>query len=312
MFLSRAKNIYAKALRQTQNVGTAQTVEQTATAATEGADAEEISLDDLDAQLAAGEITEDEYDEIRDEREFLQEEQYTAGERKYSVREIEQAQRMVDTGRALGYDNTVNEAKGGEVGNERREETRGAFHRRAIRKGCTVKERGQTVHAFRRHISGDLSESAGIVEKNLREKRIQVIVHDGLDNVKEAYRGTKNASDPTRREEYFLLVSEFTDEAGDTVNVSVYINRHSQVNRVFLETNKISTVYGKTALRDYIMIQVKSGNLVRIKRKSTESSERTAHMAAGYRNDTSNEIIADGRQDLKQYSLAGDVVVDNW
>ena len=86
-FLSRAKNIYAKALRQTQNVGTAQTVGQTATAATEGADAEGISLDDLDAQLAAGEITEAEYDEIRDEHELLQEEQYSAGERKYSVGE---------------------------------------------------------------------------------------------------------------------------------------------------------------------------------------------------------------------------------
>ena len=84
-FLSRAKNIYAKALRQTQNVGTAQTVEQTATAATEGADAEGISLDDLDAQLAAGEITEEEYDGIREEYERWQEEQYSAGERKYSI-----------------------------------------------------------------------------------------------------------------------------------------------------------------------------------------------------------------------------------
>ena len=104
--------------------------------------------------------------------------QLAAGERKYSVGEIEQAQRMVDTGRAFGYDNTVNETKGGEVGNEGREETRGDFHRRAIRKGCTVKERGHTAYAFRRHISGDISESAGIVERNLREKGIPVIVCD--------------------------------------------------------------------------------------------------------------------------------------
>lgn len=182
-FLSRAKNIYAKALRQTQNVGmgAAGTVQTEAAQPTGESDADVAGddfLDNLDAQLAAGEITEEEYDGIREEYERWQEEQYTAGERKYSVGEIEQAQSTVDTGRALDYDNTVNETKGGEVGNEGREETRGDFHRRAIRKGCTVKERGQTAYAFRRHISGDISESAGIVERNLREKGIPVIVCD--------------------------------------------------------------------------------------------------------------------------------------
>ncbi len=125
---------------------------------------------------------------------------------------------------------------------------------------------------------------------------LQVI--DGLDNVKEAYRGTKNASDPTRREDYFLLVSEFSDKDGNTINVPVYINRHAQINRVFVDVNKISTVYGKEALRDYITRQVKNQNLVRIKRKSTESSERAAHMAAGYRNDASTDSIREPTLDV--------------
>ena len=125
---------------------------------------------------------------------------------------------------------------------------------------------------------------------------LQVI--DGLDNVKEAYRGTRNAADPTRREDYFLLVSEFKDKDGNTINVPVYINRHAQVNRVFVDVNKISTVYGKEALRDYITRQVKNRNLVRIKRKSIESSERAAPMAAGYRNDASTDSIRNPNADV--------------
>ena len=55
-------------------------------------------------------------------------------------------------------------------------------------------------------------------------------------------------------------------------------------------------------------MQVKSGNLVRIKNKSANPSESNALIARDYRNDASNEIIADDRQDVKQYSLAGDVM----
>lgn len=89
-FLSRAKNIYAKALRQTQaaGMGAAGTVQTEAAQPTGESDADVAGdgfLDNLDAQLAAGEITEDEYDGIREEYERWQEEQYSAGERKYTL-----------------------------------------------------------------------------------------------------------------------------------------------------------------------------------------------------------------------------------
>lgn len=89
-FLSRARSIYAKALRQTQaaDMGAAGTVQTEAAQPAGERDADVAGddfLDNLDAQLAAGEITEDEYDGIREEYERWQEEQYSAGERKYSV-----------------------------------------------------------------------------------------------------------------------------------------------------------------------------------------------------------------------------------
>ena len=92
---------------------------------------------------------------------------------------------------------------------------------------------------------------------------------EGLDDVKEAYRGTKNADDPTRRERYFLLVSQYTDQNGDIVNVPVYINEKGVYNKVFVDTNKIATVYGKIEFRKYIQNQIKNGNLVRIKKEAS-------------------------------------------
>lgn len=89
-FLSRAKNTYAKALRQTQaaDMGAAGTVQTEAAQPAGKSDADVAGndfLDNLDAQLAAGEITEEEYDGIREEYERWKEDQYSAGERKYSL-----------------------------------------------------------------------------------------------------------------------------------------------------------------------------------------------------------------------------------
>ncbi|MBP3706499.1 MAG: hypothetical protein J6J13_04555, partial [Clostridia bacterium] len=72
---------------------------------------------------------------------------------------------------------------------------------------------------------------------------------DSLDGVKEAYRGTKNASDSARRENYFLLITEFKDENQNTINVPVFIDEHAQYNRVFIKTNKIATVFGRDNFR---------------------------------------------------------------
>lgn len=119
---------------------------------------------------------------------------------------------------------------------------------------------------------------------------LQII--DGLDNVKEAYRGTKTASDPSRRENYFLLVSEFTDKNGNTINVPVYINEHAQYNRVFIDVNKISTVFGRDHFRDYIDRQIQNNNLVKIKNRNTQASERGALIAPGYGMDASIHSIS--------------------
>lgn len=113
-------------------------------------------------------------------------------------------------------------------------------------------------------------------------------VIDGLDNVKLAYRGTKNAKDPTRRENYFLLISEFKHE-GNTVNVPVYIDKKAQVNRVFIDANKISTVFGRDNFNDYIKTQIRRGDLVRIKNRDIKASESGTLIVPGYSNDVSIE-----------------------
>ena len=107
-------------------------------------------------------------------------------------------------------------------------------------------------------------------------------VIDGLDDVKLAYRGTKNASNPSRRENYFLLISQYKDANGNTINVPVFIDEKGQYNRVFIDTNKIATVFGRTDINDYINREVANKNLVRIKNKSTQASELTSPINASY------------------------------
>lgn len=112
-------------------------------------------------------------------------------------------------------------------------------------------------------------------------------VIDGLDDVLEAYRGTKNASMAERRENYFLLISKFKDADGNEVNVPIYINEAAQYNQAFIETNKVSTVFGRENLRDYIARQVKSGELVRVKKRDIQASESPALIAEVYSKDIS-------------------------
>ena len=134
---------------------------------------------------------------------------------------------------------------------------------------------------------------------------------DGLDNVKEAYRGTKNASDSSRRENYFLLVSEFKDKEGNVVNVPVYIEEGAQCNKVFLRSNKIATVFGREDFRRYINNQIKKGDLVRIKNKSAKSSEGDALIAPAYRNNTLNKSISKPKEKVnKKFSDASPYFVE--
>ena len=116
-------------------------------------------------------------------------------------------------------------------------------------------------------------------------------VIDGLDNVTEAYRGTAKAERSERRENYFLLVSQYTDKDGNTINVPVYINERGLYNRVFIDANKISTVFGRIEFRKYISEQIKKGNLVRIKNRSNQTSESTSPINADYSKDASANSI---------------------
>lgn len=125
-------------------------------------------------------------------------------------------------------------------------------------------------------------------------------VIDGLDDVDLAYRGTKTATDSSRRENYFLLISKLKDQNGNTVNVPVYINEYAQYNRVFVDVNKISTVFGRDNFETYINNQIKNKNLVRIKNRSNQSSERNALIAKGYREDAPIDSISQNQQNTTQ------------
>lgn len=127
---------------------------------------------------------------------------------------------------------------------------------------------------------------------------------DGLDDVELAYRGTKNAADPARREDYFLLVSKFKDAAGNTVNVPVFVNKHAKYNRVFIPTNKVATVFGRQEFYDYIRRQVREKNLVRIKNRSNNSSESPALIAGHYRETTSTDSIPHLSENATKKSLS--------
>lgn len=99
-------------------------------------------------------------------------------------------------------------------------------------------------------------------------EKLYLKIIDGLDGVSLAYRGTLNALDSSRRENYFLLVSQYKDKSGNTINVPVYVNEKGQYNQVFIETNKIATVFGRKRFLEYIQNEVRNGNLVR---KKTEA-----------------------------------------
>lgn len=149
---------------------------------------------------------------------------------------------------------------------------------------------------------------------------------DSLDNVKEAYRGTKYADMPSRREKYFLLVTEFKDSNGNTVNVPVYIEEGAICNRVYLKSNKIATVFGRDDFREYINKQIKNKNLVRIKNKNSTISEGGVPLTPAYENtalennipqnsekssgNTSHSLSSEDAQPVKHgdYHVTGDDV----
>ena len=124
-------------------------------------------------------------------------------------------------------------------------------------------------------------------------KTLFVKIIDGLEDVSLAYRGTKKASDPSRRENYFLLISQYKDEEGKTINIPVYINETGQYNRVFIDTNKIATVFGRKSFNAYIEKEIRNGNLVRIKKRGNQTGELTSPINASYGENASTDSISD-------------------
>ncbi len=133
-------------------------------------------------------------------------------------------------------------------------------------------------------------------------KELFLKIIDGLDDITLAYRGTKNADNSERRENYFLLISQYKDAIGNTVNVPIYINETAQYNRVFIGTNKIATVFGRQNFADYINKEIKNGNLVRIKNRSTQASERTALIAGGYSKNASGNSISQNSEKVNTFA----------
>lgn len=135
----------------------------------------------------------------------------------------------------------------------------------------------------------------------LGEKLFSDVIND-LENVNEAYRGTRKAESPERRENYFLLISTHSDKDGNTINVPVFINEHGLYNRVYMDTNKVATVFGRENLREYIIKEVRNGNLVRIKNKSTVNSESPALIAVDYTDNALQEQYTQNEAKSQQIS----------
>ena len=132
-----------------------------------------------------------------------------------------------------------------------------------------------------------LPTNPGINYHGLGEPLFLDVIAD-LDNVKEAYRGTLKSPNSDRRENYFLLISEKIDASGNTINIPVFINETAKYNNVFMDVNKAATVFGREQLRKYINRKLADGSLVRIKRRSIQSSEVSSPIEPHYRKNASS------------------------
>lgn len=163
----------------------------------------------------------------------------------------------------------------------------------------------KTSHIRENILTEDEAENKGYkVNKNINYhglgEELFFDVIDGLDDVKEAYRGTQKADNPSRRENYSLLISQYKDKQGNIINVPVYVNEKGLYNQMFIDTNKVATVFGKNELRDYINREIKKGNLVRTKNRSNQVSESTSPINADYEVATSTNSISNSQQNVNE------------
>ncbi len=76
-------------------------------------------------------------------------------------------------------------------------------------------------------------------------KELFLKIIDEFDSVTLAYRGTDKADNPSRRENYFLLLPQYKDSDGNSINVPIYINETAQKGNLFIDVNKVATVFAE-------------------------------------------------------------------
>ncbi len=77
---------------------------------------------------------------------------------------------------------------------------------------------------------------------------------------------------------------------------------------MFIDTNKIATVFGRKNLDDYIKKEIANGNLVRIKKKSNQISELTSPINASYEETTPKKNIPQTDTESQDITTNSDVV----
>lgn len=299
--LEQIVRVYAKALKESQGddvkPGTVSATRRS-TAGESRVDEVQRSRDQTEADFREGRISEEEYDAVMDELDRSENERLGRSLEKYSV--------------GTGQKTTQGGVKYS-LSRDAKTELHKALYDRNYRNEVLLRDETPAIMLVQRGVRNlPMAMNASHIRENVfteeeamklglpvrdsinyhglgEEFFLQII--DGLDNVKEAYRGTKNADNPARKENYFLLVSQYSDQDGNMVNVPVYIDEHALYNRVFIDTNKISTVFGKKNFRDYIRRQIQQKNLVRIKNRNIATSESSAPIAEVYSSDASETSI---------------------
>lgn len=246
-FLSRAKNIYAKALRQTQaaGMGAAGTVQTEAAQPTGESDADVAGddfLDNLDAQLAAGEITEDEYDGIREEYERWQEEQYSAGERKYALSQDASSSTQPQFAYMKPFADQLTDYQKGNISSD---DALVVGPTPDVLKKIGLVDLPMTIN--QKHVGDALN---GTYKGTAQEKLDHIFTAQELATLPEkladpvAIIYDKRTGKASASESNVDVLVEMTVASGKQVLAAIQVNGNGRINGIRIDTNKVATVHG--------------------------------------------------------------------
>ena len=246
-FLSRAKNIYAKALRQTQaaGMGAAGTVQTEAAQPTGESDADVAGdgfLDNLDAQLAAGEITEEEYDGIREEYERWQEEQYSAGERKYALSQATPSTTHSQFGYMKPFVDQLSDYQNGNISSD---DALVVGPTPDVLKKIGLVDLPMTIN--QKHVGDALN---GTYKGTAQEKLDHIFTAQELATLPEkladpvAIIYDKRTGKASASESNVDVLVEMTVASGKQVLAAIQVNGNGRINGIRIDTNKVATVHG--------------------------------------------------------------------